>query len=362
MLFAGSFLTAGGRCQPSTSYHRQDRFHTGCRTTPQESVFSAATVRNSKSVGLRLDRKPDALKGGASGRVIEPGNSVDSRLIRMVAGVDRKIMPPIGQRPYRSGNRRFARVDRQGFDWPVTSTLQPKGSVHWAFQSVALPPTPPVRHTQWVRNPIDSFVLARLQSENIEPSPDGSKNVLIRRLSLDITGLLPTPKETDDFLNDTRPDAYERLSRGYSIRRILEKKWARYWLDLARYADSDGYEKDRSRPWAWRYRQWVIDALNRDLPFDEFTRQQLAGDLMPGRDLDTLVATDSIEITLTNREGGTDPEQFRDEEVLDRAATLGTVWLVLTVGCAQCHDHKYDPIKARKSSTSSLRSSTQRRK
>ena len=122
------------------------------------------------------------------------------------------------------------------------------------------------------------------------------------------------------------------------------EKWARYWLDLARYADSDGYEKDRSRPWAWRYRHWVIDALNRDLPFDQFTIEQLAGDLLPNRNLDTLVATGFNRNTLTNREGGTDPEQFRDEQVLDRAATLGTVWMGLTVGCAQCHNHKYDPI------------------
>src|SRR5262249_15161084 len=123
------------------------------------------------------------------------------------------------------------------------------------------------------------------------------------------------------------------------------EKWARYWLDLARYADSDGYEKDRSRPWAWRWRQWVIEALNRDMPFDEFTIEQLAGDLLPNRTIDNVIATGFNRNTLTNREGGTDPEQFRDEQVLDRTATLGTVWLGLTVGCAQCHDHKYDPIK-----------------
>ena len=145
-------------------------------------------------------------------------------------------------------------------------------------------------------------------------------------------------------MRDNRPDAYERL-----VDRLLDsphygEKWARYWLDLARYADSDGYEKDRTRPWAWRYRQWVIEAFNRDLPFDEFTIEQLAGDLLPKRTTDTLVATGFNRNTLTNREGGTDPEQFRDEQVLDRAATLGTVWLGLTVGCAQCHNHKFDPI------------------
>jgi hypothetical protein len=157
--------------------------------------------------------------------------------------------------------------------------------------------------------------------------------------------LLPTPQESAAFLADSRPDAYER-----AVDRLLDsphygEKWARYWLDLARYADSDGYEKDRARPWAWRWRQWVIEALNRDMPFDEFTAQQLAGDLLPDRNIETLVATGFNRNTLTNREGGTDPEQFRDEQVLDRAATLGTVWMGLTVGCAQCHDHKFDPIK-----------------
>ena len=194
------------------------------------------------------------------------------------------------------------------------------------------------------RNPVDNFVLANLESEGIAPSPEAPKLTLIRRVSLDLTGLPPTPEEVREFLGDNRPDAYERL-----VDRLLDsphygEKWARYWLDLARYADSDGYEKDRTRPWAWRYRQWVIEALNRDMPFDEFTIEQIAGDLLPNRNQDTLVATGFNRNTLTNREGGTDPEQFRDEQVLDRAATLGTVWLGLTVGCAQCHDHKYDPI------------------
>jgi len=273
--------------------------------------------------GLRLDRKTDALRVAQTGL-----------LIRMVSGTDRKIMPPVGK-PLSQEEIGVLRawID-QGLDWPQNT------STHWAFRKIARPPVPAGN----AAHPIDRFVLARLAAEKIEPSPPASKSTLIRRVSLDLTGLLPTPKETDDFVNDPRPDAYDRL-----VSRLLNsphfgEKWARYWLDLARYADSDGYERDRSRPWAWRYRQWVIEALNRDLPFDEFTRQQLAGDLMPGHDLDMLVATGFNRNTLTNREGGTDPEQFRDEQVLDRASTLGTVWLGLTVGCAQCHDHKFDPI------------------
>ena len=290
--------------------------------------------------GLRLDRKDAALK------VIQPGNSAASRLIRMVSGAEKKVMPPMGARltPAEIGLLR-AWID-QGLDWPATvQTAKAPASTLWSLQPIAHPNPPAVRDRAWPRNPIDSFILARLDSEGIAPSPEASKATLIRRASLDITGLLPTPEDVDAFLHDNRPDAYERL-----VDRLLDsphygEKWARYWLDLARYADSDGYEKDRSRPWAWRYRQWVIEAFNRDMPYDEFTIEQLAGDLLPNRTIDTLVATGFNRNTLTNREGGTDPEQFRDEQVLDRAATLGTVWLGLTVGCAQCHDHKFDPIK-----------------
>jgi hypothetical protein len=196
----------------------------------------------------------------------------------------------------------------------------------------------------WSRNPVDNFILARLEKEGIAPSPEAGRLTLLRRVSLDLTGLPPTPEQQRAFLEDQHPDAYERAVDRLMASPHFGEKWARYWLDLARYADSDGYEKDRARPWAWRYRQWVIDAINRDMPFDEFTIEQLAGDLVPNKNLDTLVATGFNRNTLTNREGGTDPEQFRDEQVLDRAATLGTVWMGLTVGCAQCHNHKYDPI------------------
>jgi hypothetical protein len=288
--------------------------------------------------GLRLDQREAAIKGGVMGRDIQPGNSAASRLVRFAAGLDGKVMPPMGTRLTTEEIAKIRAWIDQGLDWPTT-----RG--HWAFQPVTHPNPPAVRDRAWTRNAIDNFVLTRLEKEGIAPSPEASKLTLLRRVSLDLTGLPPSPREIEEFVGDNRPDAYERL-----VDRLLDsphygEKWARYWLDLARYADSDGYEKDRSRPWAWRYRHWLIDALNRDLPFDEFTAEQLAGDLLSNRNIDTLVATGFNRNTLTNREGGTDPEQFRDEQVLDRAATLGTVWLGLTVGCAQCHDHKYDPIK-----------------
>ena len=297
--------------------------------------------------GLRLDQKESALKGSRSGPVIVPRNSAGSRLIRLVSGTspDKKVMPPAGTRLTAAEIATLRAWIDQGAAWPdgfVIAAARPK---HWAFQPITHPAPPAVRNRAWARNAIDDFVLAKLEAEGVAPSPEASKATLIRRLSLDLTGLPPSPEEVRAFLNDNRPDAYDRL-----VDRLLDsahygEKWGRYWLDLARYADSDGYEKDRARPWAWRWREWVIDALNHDMPYDEFTIEQLAGDLLPARTEDMLVATGFNRNTLTNREGGTDPEQFRDEQVLDRAATLGTVWLGVTVGCAQCHDHKFDPIK-----------------
>ena len=288
--------------------------------------------------GLRLDQKDSALQA------VRPGDSAASLLIRMVSGlVNGKIMPPVGPRLTAAQIGLLRAWIDQGAAWSIQPAARTHPS-HWAFQPIRRPDPPAVRDRSRVRNPIDSFILARLESEGIAPSPEAPKTTLIRRLTLDLTGLLPTPAEVSDFLADTRPDAYERL-----VDRLLRsphygEKWARQWLDLARYGDSDGYERDHVRPWAWRWRQWVIDAFNRDMPYDRFTIAQLAGDLLPNRTLDDLVATGFNRNTLTNREGGTDPEQFRDEQVLDRTATLGTVWLGLTVGCAQCHNHKYDPI------------------
>ena len=290
--------------------------------------------------GLRLDQKDAAM------RVIQPGNSANSKLIRMVTGADGKIMPPAGA-PLTAAEIATLRawID-SGADWgAVTTSKAASAATHWSFRKIERPALPAVKNAAWARNPIDRFILARLEKEGIAPSAEADRATLFRRANLDLTGLPPTPQEVDEFLRDTRPDAYERAVDRLLASPHFGEKWARYWLDLARYADSDGYEKDRSRPWAWRYREWVIQALNRDMPYDEFTTEQLAGDLMPNRNLDTIVATGFNRNTLTNREGGTDPEQFRDEQVLDRAATLGTVWLGLTVGCAQCHDHKFDPIK-----------------
>jgi hypothetical protein len=296
--------------------------------------------------GLRLDRAEDALRGGYSGVVIQPGKSAESRLIRLVAGTEKGMIMPLGKPPLTPGEVSILRawID-QGAKWPKSAAADssPKSS-HWAFEPIRNPKPPAVRTENWVKNPIDSFVLARLERENIAPSPEAGKETLIRRLSLDLIGLPPTPEQVRAFVSNTSPDAYERVVDALLDSPHYGEKWARYWLDLARYADSDGYRQDAYRPPASRYRDWVIESLNRDKPFDQFTMEQIAGDLLPNATTEQKIATGFHRNTLSNREGGTDTEQFRFDQVVDRTNTVGTVWLGLTVGCAQCHDHKYDPI------------------
>ncbi len=308
------------------------------------SCHSAAKDR----AGLRLDCGPEALKGSISGEVIIPGKSADSMLIHLVAGLDPdKRMPDKGD-PLTAKEVGLLRawID-QGAKWPEGLVIEVKKSpklTHWAFQPIKRPDAPEVAKRDWVRNGIDAFVLARLEKEKIAPSPEADRVTLIRRLSLDLLGLPPTPQEVDEFLRDTRPDAYERLVDRLLASPHYGERWGRHWLDMARYADSDGFEKDTGRPFAWRYRHWVIDALNRDMPFDQFTIEQLAGDLLPNATTEQKIATGFHRNTLTNNEGGVDKEQFRVEAVVDRVNTTGKVFLGVTIGCAQCHDHKYDPF------------------
>src|SRR5437879_3864073 len=209
---------------------------------------------------------------------------------------------------------------------------------HWAFMKPVRPPVPAVKNVAWSRNPVDDFVLARLEKEGIQPSPEADKRTLIRRVSLDLVGLPPTPEEVAKFVADERPDAYERLVDRLLASPHYGERWAREWLDLAHYADSNGYWDDEPRPYAWVWRQWVIDALNRNMPFNQFTIEQIAGDQLPNATLEQKIATGFLRNTLTNTEGGVDKEEFRVEQVIDRASTVGTVWLGLTVGCSRSHN------------------------
>ena len=300
--------------------------------------------------GLRLDEKEAALQGGYSGRVIVPGISTQSRLIQRVASTNDDFrMPPIGPRLTAEEIATLTSWIDQGAKWSenqpvVTQEVAPsKQEQHWSFHPVRRPTAPRVRRQAWVRNPIDAFVLAKLESKGISPAPEADRATLIRRLSLDLLGLPPTPTEVDAFLSDTRPDGYRRL-----VDRLLEsphygERWGRHWLDLARYADSNGYNHDGPRE-IWMYRDWVINALNRDLPFDQFVIEQIAGDLLPSATKQQIVATGFHRNTLINLEGGIDFDQYRVEAVVDRVETTGAVFLGLTLGCARCHDHKYDPV------------------
>lgn len=296
---------------------------------------------------LRLDEPANLIARS----LVAPGKPAESALIvRLTSDKKGFQMPPVGERlaesevtAIRSWIEAGAKLD------PAIASAPPAApkSSHWSFQPLRQPTIPEVRNRQWARNPIDSFVLSRLEAEGIQPSPEAPKATLLRRVSLDLTGLPPTPAQVEEFLADNRPDAYERLVDGLLASPHYGEKWARHWLDLARYADSDGYEKDLVRPWAWRYRQWVIDALNRDMGFDQFTLEQLAGDLIPNATVEQKVATGFHRNVLTNREAGVDRTEARFEQNVNRTNTISTVWLGMTVGCAQCHNHKYDPISQR---------------
>jgi hypothetical protein len=294
---------------------------------------------------LRLDARTAAFKGSKSGVVIVPGKSQESLLFRRVSSGDLDDrMPPKGDGLTTEQLSRIRAWIDQGAVWP-DGVGSEGGEVkkHWAYEQPVRRDPPPVRNTKWVRNPIDSFVLARLEREKLAPSRAAPRTTLIRRLSLDLIGLPPTLPEVEAFLADRRPDAYERLVERLLASPHYGERWARPWLDMARYADTNGYEADQRRS-NWLYRDWVIQALNQDLPFDQFTIEQLAGDLLPDATIAQKIATGFHRNTMTNTEGGTDDEEFRVAAVIDRVNTTFEVWMGTTFGCCQCHNHKYDPF------------------
>ncbi|MBL8293650.1 MAG: PSD1 domain-containing protein [Bryobacterales bacterium] len=316
------------------------------KTIFQKKCYACHGVANQMN-GFRLDEGEAALKGGYSGVAIVKGKSAESKLIdRVVSTRDGYRMPPAGPRLTEAEVSVLKGWIDAGVPWPASAKAgSGKSKVsHWAFQQLQQPAPPVVKNEAWVRNSIDRFVLARLEKDAITPSAEAGKATLLRRLSLDLTGLPPTPAELADFLSDTRTDAYERQVERLIGSPHYGERWARHWLDLAHYADSDGYEKDLPRPWAFRYRNWVINALNNDMLFDRFTTEQLAGDLLPNPTTEQFVATGFLRQTLTNREAGVDRDEARFEQLINRVNTVSTVWLGLTMGCSQCHNHKYDPI------------------
>ena len=293
-----------------------------------------------QAAGLRLDTRD-----GALAKAIVPGKSADSEVYKRIAGIGSMARMPMG------GNLADPQIAAikawidSGANWPANTVIsaQPQ-TKHWAFVAPKRPVPPIVANSKWPVNEIDRFILAKLDAEKLQPSPEADKITLLRRASLDLIGLPPTPEEVDAFLADKSPKAYEK-----QVDRLLKsphygERWARQWLDAARYADSDGYEKDKPR-FVWFYRDWVINAFNKDLPYDRFIIEQIAGDLVPDKTQDSLVATGFLRNSMINEEGGVDPEQFRMESMFDRMEAIGKGVLGVTIQCAQCHDHKYDPIK-----------------
>jgi hypothetical protein len=274
------------------------------------------------------------------GRLIVPGNAAASMLFRRITGDNVLRMPP----PVANRSLSAAQIDTVRRWIEAGADLGGGGArMHWAFRAPVRPAIPVVASQAWPRNPIDAFVLARLEREKLKPSAEADRATLLRRVALDLTGLPPTPAEIDAFLADTSPNAYEAVvdrllkSPRYGERMALE------WLDAARYADTHGYQTDGERS-MWRWRDWVIDAYNRNMPFDRFTIEQIAGDMLPNATLDQKIATGFNRNHSQNGEGGIVPEEFLVEYAVDRVETASTVFLGLTLGCARCHDHKYDPV------------------
>jgi hypothetical protein len=292
-----------------------------------------------RKAGLRLDTKDGAFRTADGVAVIAPGDPARSELVRRVTSSDPdEVMPPPDDiRKLTPGQvETLKRWVEQGANW----------GVHWAFVAPKRAETPKTARPEWARNPIDHFVLARLEREGLAPSPEADRATLIRRVTLDLTGLPPTPAEVDAFLADGSPDAYEKVVDRLLASPRYGERMATDWLDVARYADTHGYQMDRERP-AHPYRDWVIRAFNQNLPYDQFVTWQVAGDLLPGATKEQRLATAFNRLHMQNEEGGIVEEEFRVAYVVDRVNTMGTAFLGMTFECSRCHDHKYDPISQR---------------
>ena len=288
---------------------------------------------------LRFDTTAGMKKGGSSGPLFVPGKSAQSALLQRILGQGGLPRMPMGFAPLSAEETATIK------NWIDDGAQLSSGGVgkHWAYIKPEQPEQPKVKEKAWVRNPIDAFVLAKLQSLGLKHNPPAPKATLLRRVYLDLTGLPPTIEETNRFVADTRPDAYEHVVDQLLASPSYGERMASPWLDLARYADSMGYEKDLNRT-MWPYRDWVVNAFNKDMPFDEFTIEQIAGDLLPNPTKDQLIATGFHRNTMTNTEGGVDQGEQRWLTLVDRVGTTGSVWLGTTLACAQCHNHKYDPF------------------
>lgn len=295
-----------------------------------------ARARKGGKHGMRLDTAEGALADLGGYAAIVPDHPEKSELVRRIttADPDDKMPPPLSGKKLKPEEIALLK------EWIAQGA---KYTPHWAYVKPARPPLPKVSNPAWPKNGIDHFILARLDHEGLKPSPEADRHTLIRRVSLDLTGLPPTPAEVDQFVQDTGPQAFDRLVERLLASSAYGEHWARWWLDQARYADSAGYADDPPRT-IWAYRDYVVRSFNENKPFDQFTLEQIAGDLLPHPTEEQLIATGFHRNTQTNNEGGTSDEEFRNVAVVDRVNTTYAVFMATTMGCAQCHDHKYDPI------------------
>ncbi|MEW4488481.1 PSD1 and planctomycete cytochrome C domain-containing protein [Thalassoglobus sp. JC818] len=291
---------------------------------------------NTREADLRLDLRSAATEDRGGYQAIVPKNLDQSELYTRISSDDEFLVMPPADSNLQLTDEEIDVLKR----WIEAGAPYEE---HWAFQAPNLPAIPVNEHSDWPANPIDHFVLNRMHEHGLKPAPPADRYSLLRRVYIDLIGLPPTIEEVDEFLNSTDEDAYEKLVDKLLNSPQYGEHWASHWLDLARYSDTNGYEKDRPRS-IWPYRDWVINAINSDLPFDQFTIEQLAGDMLDNPTADQLVATGFHRNTMLNEEGGIDPLEYRYYAMVDRVATTGTVWLGMTIGCAQCHTHKYDPI------------------
>jgi len=291
---------------------------------------------------FRLDQKADFFRGGYSGKLLEPHQSAKSLLVARISGDEEGDRMPVDADPL--SQKQISLIRRwidEGAKWP--DELGRLTTTHWSYVKPQRPAVPGDENDNWSQNPIDQFVRAKLIELGKSPSDRAAKTQLLRRVSLDLIGLPPTLEEIDAFLGDDSADAYEKVVDRLLASPHYGERWALPWLDAARFADSNGYQRDGRRE-AWAYRDWVIRALNGNMPFDQFTIEQIAGDLTPEPTLDQMVATGFHRNTMANVEAGTDAEEQRVLAIFDRVNTTGTVWLGTTMQCAQCHEHKYDPF------------------
>jgi hypothetical protein len=290
---------------------------------------------NKRRADLRLDIKTDALK-----KVVKPGDAAGSALVKRIHGEDPEhIMPPKASKTGPLSPEQIDTLQR----WVEQGA---KFDLHWAYVKPVRPPPPDAPNKAWVRNPIDAFIAAAQAREGFQPAPEADRVTLIRRLSFDLTGLPPTPEEVDAFVKDQAPDAYEKLVDRLLASSHYGERMALYWLDLVRYADTGGYHSDNHRD-VWMYRDWVIDAFNQDKAFDRFTIEQLAGDLLPNPTDDQRIASGYNRLLQTTEEGGAQAKEYTAKYAADRVRNASVVWLASTMGCSECHSHKFDPFTNR---------------